>query len=52
MWLKDAVLYRSSIIKKNPVPALKGFYNSNLYKWHEAAMAHLNDARDILDGLI
>ncbi len=52
MWLKDAVLYRSSLISKNPVGAKGGFYTSNLYKWHEAAVAHRKNAIEILKGII
>jgi len=51
LWLKDAVLYRSSIIERKPVSAKPAFYESNLYKWLESARDHLACAKGILKGI-
>lgn len=50
LWLKDAVLYRSSIVERTPVEAKPGFYESELFKWLESARDHLAEARRILKG--
>ena len=48
LWLKDAVLYRSSIIEQRPVKAKPGFFDSDFYKWQESAREHLAEAKSIL----
>jgi len=51
LWLKDAVLYRSSIVERTPVIAKPGFHESDFYKWHESAREHLAEAKRILKGV-
>ena len=52
LWLKDAVLYRSSIVERKPVTAKPGFNDSSLYKWLESARDHLACAKRILKGIV
>lgn len=51
LWLKDAVLYRSSIVERTPVQASPLFYESDFYKWLESAREHLAGAKSILKGI-
>jgi hypothetical protein len=51
LWLKDAVLYRSSIVERTPVVALPNFFESDFYKWHESARDHLAAAKTILKAV-
>lgn len=44
LWLRDAVLYRSRLAERRPVPAREGFYESDLYRWHEASRQHRDEA--------
>jgi hypothetical protein len=52
LWLKDAFLYRSSIIEQKPVKSNENFYRSHFLKWHESALAHLEAAKRILKGTV
>ncbi len=52
LWLKDAVLYRSSLAEQKPVKAKTGFYESDFYKWQESARANLSAAKSILKGVV
>ena len=52
LWLKDALLYRSSLVARQPVPALPGFRKSHFYLWQEAARQHLTEAKRLLRGLV
>ncbi len=51
LWLKDAVLYHSSIVERKPVTAKPNFYESDFYKWLESARDHLACAKRILKGI-
>lgn len=51
-WIKDTLFYKTSVLERpvlNPKPDIK---NSHFYKWHEAAKAHLAEARIILQDLL
>ena len=48
LWLKDALLYRSSIAERTPVKANPQFYESDFYKWLESAGDHLAAAKSII----
>ena len=52
LWLKDELLHRTEILKRQPVKAKPGFYSSNLYRWDVAARAQLSSARTIIADLI
>lgn len=52
LWLKNAVLYRSSLVEQRPLRAKTGFYDSHFYKWHESAREHLRTAKSILKGVV
>jgi hypothetical protein len=52
LWLKDELLHKTELLKKQPVSAKPGFYSSNLYRWDQAARAQLLVAREILADLI
>ena len=47
-WLRDAVLYRSNLMKAKPVRAKDKFYETKFYHWNEAAREHLRTAHAIL----
>ena len=51
LWLKDAVLYRSSIVERKPVTAKPNFFETDFYKWLESARDHLAFAKRILKGI-
>ena len=48
LWLRDATLFRSSLLKRDTVKAKPNFYESRFYIWQEAAKAHLSVATRIL----
>lgn len=48
LWLRDEVLYRSKLVKKKAVPALRGFYSSHFYRFNEAAKAQLETAYEAI----
>jgi hypothetical protein len=48
LWIKEQLLYRSMLVKKDPVSAKSQFYQSHFYKWHEATKEHRKDALQIL----
>lgn len=48
LWLKDAALHRTALFRKKPLAARDGFAASHLYRWNEAAKAHLEAAWRIL----
>ncbi len=52
LWLKDAVLYRSSIVEQKPVKSKPLFYESHFYRWQESAREHLRDAKRILKATV
>jgi len=52
LWLKNELLHRTELLKKHPVSGKPGFYESNLYRWDQAARAHLSRAREILSDLL
>ncbi|MEE8441193.1 MAG: DUF6765 family protein [Spirochaetia bacterium] len=52
LWLKDELLHKTEILKRQPVKVKPGFYSSNLYKWDQAARAQLTSARAILADLL
>ncbi|MEW5817042.1 MAG: DUF6765 family protein [Spirochaetota bacterium] len=52
LWLKNAVFYRSSLIKDKPIKSKEGFFKSDFYYWNEAAREHLNTAKEILRNLL
>ncbi len=51
LWLKEELLHKTEILKRQPVTAKPGFYSSNFYKWDQAARAQLSSARTILSDL-
>jgi uncharacterized protein DUF6765 len=51
-WLKDELLHKTEILKRQPVTAKPGFYESNLFKWDQAAREQLSSARTILADLV
>jgi hypothetical protein len=51
LWLKDAILYRTTLFNKNHLMAKSHFYQSHLYHWTEAAKAHLKAAHEIFGTL-
>ena len=52
LWLRDAALYRSSLLERKSLRAREGFASSNLYRWCEAARAHLAEAEKIIAPLL
>ena len=52
LWLRDTLLYRSSLLKKNPVRSRGSFDETRLYKWHEAAVSHRNAAKMVLAQIL
>ena len=52
LWLKDALLYRSSLVTRRPAPARPGFYDSHFYRWQVAARDHLKEAKRLLKGMV
>ena len=52
LWLKDALLYRSSLVVRQPAPAKSGFHESHFFLWQEAAKEHLREAKRQLKGLV
>ena len=52
LWLKDAVLYRSSLVDQKPVKAKPSFQDSHFYRWQESARDHLKEAKRILKGRV
>lgn len=51
LWLRDAMLYRSSLVVQKPVQALEGFYDSHFYRFQHAAREHKIAAASILSDL-
>lgn len=51
LWLKDAVLYRSSLVARKPVRALPGFKDSDFAHWLNAAREHLRAAQTIISQI-
>ena len=52
LWLRNALLYRSTLLKKHSRRAKGDFYQSHFYHWNEAAKAHLQAAREIMGNVI
>ena len=52
LWLKDALLYRNSIIRKIPIKPRGPFSETHLFKWHEASRDHRREAHRILKGIL
>jgi hypothetical protein len=50
MWLKDALLYKTSILKKPELYPRDGFFESHWYKWNEAAKEHLEFTKKLISG--
>lgn len=51
-WIKDSILYSGALHKRPRLLPKPDFYTSHWYQWNEAAKAHLECARKILNGLI
>ncbi len=51
LWLRDAVVYRSGLSEKRPVAPRDGFFDSHLYRWHEASKEHRRVAARIISDL-
>ena len=51
LWLRDAVLYRSRLVEKRPVAGKGRFFESHLYRWHEAAKEHRLTAQSLTSDL-
>ncbi len=51
-WIKDAILYQSSFLKRPVLQPQEGFYDSDWFNWHEQVKNHLSDVKEILKGLI
>lgn len=52
LWLKDAVLYRSTLVEQKQVKAKPGFFQSQFFRWQESAREHLKEAKRILKGIV
>jgi hypothetical protein len=52
LWLKDELLHRTKLVKKQPVRGKPAFEKSNLYRWDLAAREQLESARLILADLV
>lgn len=48
LWLKDAALHRTSLLRRKPVTAREGYSESHLRRWNEAAKAHREAAWRVL----
>ena len=44
-WLKDELLHRTNMLRKQTVKGRPGFYQSNLYRWDHAAREQLSAVR-------
>ena len=51
LWLRDSLLYRSSILTPKSYKAAENFYDSHFYKWQEEAKNHLSEAQSIINSL-
>jgi len=51
LWLKDAFLYQSSLVQKEPVHARPGFFERPLFRFCEASREHRKAAQEILKNL-
>lgn len=51
-WLKDELLHKSKLLERRRRTGRPGFFASNLYRWDQAARAHLGDAVEILADLV
>lgn len=38
-WLRDELLHKTNVVRRQPVTARDGFYRSHLYRWDQAARA-------------
>jgi len=38
-WIKDELLHKTNVIRRQPVVAREGFFSSHLYRWDQAARA-------------
>ena len=38
-WLKDELLHKTKVVRRQPVVAKEGFFSSHLYRWDQAARA-------------
>jgi hypothetical protein len=47
LWLKDSLLHRTRLLRRDRLKAKGDFYTSHLYRWNEAARAHLREAQAI-----
>ena len=50
-WLKDELLHRTNVVRREPVTGKEGFYSSHLYRWDQAARAHRSEALEQLRDL-
>ena len=50
-WVKDEMLHRTRVIRREPVLARDGFFSSHLYRWDQAARAQRADVIGRLSDL-
>lgn len=50
-WLKDELLHKTKVIRREPVVAHDGFFSSHLYKWDQAAREQKADVLSQLADL-
>jgi hypothetical protein len=50
-WLKDELLHRTKVLRRQTVKGNAGFYQSNLYRWDQAAREQLKAVRAQLKSM-
>ena len=52
LWLRDTALYRTSLLRKKPLEAKKGFADTHLLHWNDAAREHREAAWVVLGRIL